>query len=240
MGHLRLAGGRRGLGDAGLGEPAEPRARRLAQRGQDQHAVVADLRDRADRLHRRRGPALLLAVQVQGAQGRRARPDPRQHPPGDRLDRRRRDHPRRPRRLHVRPAAGHPQPAELRPRRLQGRLRPDRRLRPAPAAQRQEPEHLRHRPAVHLALHLRAELRPERLQVGLRVHDDVRADRHDGHARHLRAGRRPLVVDPAARRQVRRHPGLHEPHLVQDPGQAGRPRVHAASAPSCAGATTRT
>ncbi len=40
-------------------------------------------------LHRRRGPARLLDGQVQGAQGRDRGPDPRQHAPRDRLDRRR-------------------------------------------------------------------------------------------------------------------------------------------------------
>ena len=42
---------------------------------------------------------------------------------------------------------------------------------------------------------------------------------HDRDARHPLPGRRPLLVDPEARRQVRRDPGLHEPHLVQDPGE---------------------
>ena len=38
---------------------------------------------------------------------------------------------------------------------------------------------------------------------------------------HHVAGRHPLVVDPEARRQGRRRPGLQQPHLVQDL-EAGR------------------
>ena len=40
------------------------------------------------------------------------------------------------------------------------------------------------------------------------------------------AGRRALLVDPEARRQVRRHPGLHELHVVQDPGEVRGGRRH--------------
>ena len=73
---------------------------------------------------------------------------------------------------------------------------------------------------------------------------DGRPRRHDGDARHQRPRRRPLLVDPEARRQVRRHPRLHQPHLVQGPRQVRRPSragpSSSASAPSCAGATTRT
>ena len=43
----------------------------------------------------------------------------------------------------------------------------------------------------------------------------------DGDAEHPRPGRRALLVDPAARRQVRRHPEAHELHVVQDPGRQG-------------------
>jgi hypothetical protein len=52
-------------------------------------------------------------------------------------------------------------------------------------------------------------------------------------------------VDPRARRQVRRHPRPHELHLGEDPAQVGRRtfeegKIFRGSAPSCAGATTRT
>ena len=56
-------------------------------------------------------------------------------------------------------------------------------------------------------------------------------------ARHRLGRRRALVVDPEAGRQVRRASRLRQPHVV--PPRASR-RLHAASAPSCAGATTPT
>ena len=49
--------------------------------------------------------------------------------------------------------------------------------------------------------------------------------------------RRALLVDPQARRQVRRDPRLRQPHVVSP--RSG-PASTAASAPSCAGATTPT
>ena len=66
---------------------------------------------------------------------------------------------------------------------------------------------------------------------------DGRPDEHDRHARDPRPGRRPLLVDPEARRQVRRDPRLDELHVVQ--GHATR-ASSPASAPSSAAATTRT
>ena len=56
-------------------------------------------------------------------------------------------------------------------------------------------------------------------------------------ARHHLRRRRALVVDPEARRQDGRDPRLHQQDVVQG-HQAGRSTR--ASAPSCAGATTRT
>ena len=64
------------------------------------------------------------------------------------------------------------------------------------------------------------------LELAVLLRADGRPGRHDGDARHPRPGRRALLVDPEARRQVRRHPGLHELHLVQDPGQARRHGLH--------------
>ena len=48
---------------------------------------------------------------------------------------------------------------------------------------------------------------------------------HDGHARHHRPGRRPLLVDPRARRQDGRDPGLHQQtwFKVTKPGHLPRP-----------------
>ena len=66
---------------------------------------------------------------------------------------------------------------------------------------------------------------------------DGRAGRHDRAPRHHGRRRRPLVVDPPARRQDGRDPRLHQQDLVQ--GDAG-PARSSASAPSCAGATTPT
>src|SRR4051794_6175315 len=203
---------------------------RLAAGRLDRHALLA--RDgRGDhRVRRRRGRADLLDVQVPRPARRGRRPDPRQHAPGDRVDRRRRRHPRRARGGHVHPAAGHPRRPELRPQRPAARRPRPRRGRPdeEPAAERQVAEHLRQRPAVRVALHLRAGLQERPAELGLLLRADGRPDRHHGHARHRRAGRRALVVDPQARRQVRRRPGLHEQHVVQgaggrDPagGQAG-------------------
>ena len=60
---------------------------------------------------------------------------------------------------------------------------------------------------------------------------------HDRHARHRLERRPALVVDPGARRQDGRAPGLHE----QDAGSRSPSRASgAASAPSCAAATTPT
>ena len=66
--------------------------------------------------------AIIVFVVVEGAllwalfkfkakKGARRRPDPRQHAPGDRLDRRRRRDPDLPHRLHLHQAAGHQEPA---------------------------------------------------------------------------------------------------------------------------------
>ena len=66
----------------------------------------------------------------------------------------------------------------------------------------------------------------------------ARARRPDGQARRLRARLRrdPLLVDPRARRQVRRDPGHDERDVVQRRGARGST---AASAPSSAASSTR-
>ena len=56
-----------------------------------------------------------------------------------------------------------------------------------------------------------------RRQAGLRLQRHVRAGRHDRDARHRVGRRRALVVDPGARRQGRRDPGLHEQDVVPIP-----------------------
>ena len=82
-------------------------------------------------------------------------------------------------------------------------------------------------------------------QARLRLQRHGRAGRHDRHARHHSRRRRALVVDPEARRQDGRGPGLHEQDLVPDPARRdprgrGPGGLQRASAPSCAGATTPT
>ena len=89
---------------AAFADALTPESGRLAERRRDRHALQARLRRRAGHLRRRRGRAALLAGQVPRAQGRRRRPDPRQHAAGGRLDGRRRADPRRARRRHVRQA----------------------------------------------------------------------------------------------------------------------------------------
>ncbi len=112
----------------------------------------------------------------------------------------------------------------------QRRLRLDR---PGGAAGWRRAEHRRRRDAVRVALRLPV----DRRQEGLLVHRHVRAGRHDRDARHPLERRAALVVDPGAGRQdgraaraTRTRPGSRSPSRA-----SGR-----ASAPSCAGATTRT
>ncbi len=85
------------------------------------------------------------------------------------------------------------------------------------------------RAAVRLAISL-----PERRH---RDRPSARAGRPPGTARGHRArlGRGPLVVDPRARRQDRRHPRPDDVDLVRGGQRPGRTRV---SAPSCAACTT--
>src|SRR4051794_3553334 len=224
------AGALHRLGAGGLARPRRhgPRRRLLARvgglaaGGLDRHALLARDDRRDHRVPGRRGRPPVLALQVPRAPWRRRGPDPRQHAARDRLDRWRGGDPRGARRRDLHPASGDPHPAELGPERP-----PARRPRPgrggadeAASAERQGAEHLRERPAVHLALHVRAELQERPAQLGVLLHHAVRADRHHGHARHRRPGRGALVVDPEARRQVRRRSGLHEQHVVQDPRPA--------------------
>ena len=84
-----------------------PNANQIASAVQD-HPV-----HRGRRVRDRRGRAGLLGLQVPRQEERGRRPDPRQHPAGDRLDGRRGGDPRGADRGHLREAAGHHQPAEL-------------------------------------------------------------------------------------------------------------------------------
>ena len=117
-------------------------------------------------------------------------PDPRQHAPGDRLDRRRRADPRRHRHRHVRPARRHPQRARVEPRRPAARRpapRPDT-ASSGPVDERAFPPSGKslndpgQRPAVRLALHV-SRRRRQHAQQRLLLRGDGRAHRHDGHAR---------------------------------------------------------
>ena len=199
----------RGLLDARIG--------RLAAGRQHRHALQDRARRRRRRLLRRRGRAAVLDRQVPHQARRGAGPDSRQHAPGDRLDARRRRHPRGPRRRDVRDARRHPQPAQLRRRRLphrSHRQRPERVGLPAAPAQRPRAEHRGQRTALRLALHVSRQGH-EHPQQRLRVRDALRADEDDGDADDQGAGRRALVVDPRAGRQGRRRPGPPELHVVQ-------------------------
>ena len=194
-------------------------------------------------------PGVVVFIGVEGAliyslfkfrarKGAVAGPDPRQHAPGDRLDGRRGADPRGHRDRHVHQARRHPQRAATPTARAcsgHGATAPAPR---AAAARRQVAAHPGQRPAVRLALHVSGRRR-RRLTTRLLLRDAVRAHRHDGDARDHRAGRRALVVDPRARRQVGRGPGPHELHVAQGPGRPSRAPT-AGSAPSSAGATTPT
>ena len=245
----RRAGGPAGsarAGPHGVRRMVPAAVRRLAERGRDPDALHPDRADRAGDLHPRRGPADLLDDQVPRAQGRGRGADPRQHAARDRLDRRRRRDPDLPDRVHVRPARRHQEPGGVADRR---RRQPGERLeravrldRPAGAADGQRvAEDRGDRPAVRVDVQLPV----ARGEARLRLQRHVRADRDDGGARHQVDRRRALVVDPDARRQDGRGPGLHEQDLVQDPARQRSRRARAgsstrASAPSCAGATTPT
>ena len=200
--------------------------------------------------------ALFIFVGVEGAliyslfkyrarKGRDGRADPRQHAAGDRLDGRRGRDPHLHHGLHVHQAAGDQEPEAV----------ADRRQRPAgrdadgtlfaatdqPAPPRAPTLKIaRQRPAVRVAL----PATPARTSL-LAYADMVVPGRHDRHAGHHGRRRRPLLVDPEARRQDGRRPGLRQQDLVPDPAgrHPGRARSRwstTASAPSCAAATTRT
>ena len=96
----------------------------------------------------------------------------------------------------------------------------------------------RQRPAVRLALHVSGRRR-QPAEQRLLLRGDGRAGRRHGDAEDPLAGRRALLVDPEARRQVRRDPEHTNYTWFKIPAdKAGT--SSAASAPSSAGATTRT
>ena len=229
---------------AGPPTPACSRPRAAARRTRTTSAssTGSSSPSRSIDLRGRRGRAALLGAEVPRQEGRRRGADPRQHAPRGRLDGRRRADPRRPRDRHVPQARRHPAtrrtPAPTAYPVTKGGTLVAAGAKQRLPAQRQVAEHLRQRPAVHLALHVSGRRRTT-TSTRLQLHGDGRPHEHDRHARHPRAGRRPLVVDPEARRQVRRGPRLHELHMVQEP-RTGRARLHAASAPSSAAAATRT
>ncbi len=215
---------------------AFPRHGRLAERRGHLHALHPDLRDGAGRLHRRRGLADLVPVQVQGPPRPRGGPDPRQHAAGDRLDRRRRrgagvHHGR-----HLHQAAGDQEPAGVARSTLTATRSPRNAFfastdqKPPPKGR--HAEHHRRRPAVRVALPV-----PAGRQERLRLRRTWCARRHDRHPRHHVRRRRPLVVDPEARRQDGRGPRATSTRPGSRPPRSA---PTAASAPSCAGATTPT
>ena len=208
------------LAPGGVGRLVPAGVGRLAERRRDPDPLHPDRRHRPGDLHRRRGPADLLDVQVPRPQGPRRGADPRQHAARDRLDRRRGGDPDLPDRLHVPAARRRQEPGGVadrrrgQPGRRQQRLR---RHRPARAARGQRvDEHPRRRRAVLVELLLS---RGRGRGAGVRLQRHVRAGRHDRHARRPVQGRRPLVVDPRARRQDGRGPGPHEQDLVPDPAR---------------------
>ncbi|CAA9490788.1 MAG: Cytochrome c oxidase polypeptide II, partial [uncultured Solirubrobacteraceae bacterium] len=186
---------------------------RIAERRRRQVPLRHDPRHRGDRVRRRRGPPLLGAVEVPRQARRRRRTDPRQHAAGDRLDRRRRAHPRRHHDRDVREDAVDHQPGSVghRHERQPGRQHRagclDRSARPA--RRQRHAEHQGGRPAVRLALPVPGS------QRRLRLRGDGGSRRHDGDARHLLRRRRALLLDPGARRQDGRHPGLRQQAVVQ-------------------------
>ena len=121
-----------------------------------------------------------------------------------------------------------PQPAELRRRRPPDRRHHERRRRRRPRAapaERQVADDLRQRPAVHLALHVRATATTTPLNNVFSYEEMVVPADTTVTLDIQRPGRRALLVDPAARRQVRRRSRLHELHVVQDPGRQGGQHV---------------
>ena len=200
------------------------------------HALRDHLRARPHRLPRRRGRAHLVPGQVPRQAGPRRRPDPRQHEARDRLDRRRRGDPRLPDDRHVRDAA---RASRTRPRPTSTSTAT--RSPPTPPSPR--PTSASRRTAQSMNIQVNGKQYVWQFTYpgddeGLLLHAHVRAGRDDGHARHPLRRRAALVVDPGARRQdgraaraTRTRPGSRS----TEPGDVLR-----ASAPSCAGATTRT
>ena len=192
-----------------------------------------------------RASLIYSLVKYRHRKGRGRRPDPRQHAARDRLDGRRRADPvvvldgR-----HLRLPAGdiqNPPTSERQRLRRPGRRAASVRRRPRTASRPngRRAEHRGQRPAVRLALHV-----PD----GDDNADNVFAYTemvvpvgHDRHARHHGPGRHPLLVDPEARRQVRRRArATRTSTWFKIPGDKAGQLSSRASAPSCAGATTRT
>ena len=158
----------------------------------------------------RLGGPLLLAVPVPGAAGgsRRRRPDPRQHRARARLDDRRQRDRGRDHDHHLHLPARHPGPGPVRARRRS----------PRRAARTPPSTSLRRPTARRIEIQVSGQQYLWRYQYpngDVLLPGDGRAPRHDRDADDQGQRRRPLLVDPGARRQVRRRPGLHERDLVQ-------------------------
>ena len=96
------------LPEAG-GPPRTPRTPRRSTSSSSSSALIV--------FARRRGRAVYCLVKYRAQEGPRRRADPRQHAPGDRLDRRRGRDPRLPDRRDLRHAAGDQEPGPVRHRR---------------------------------------------------------------------------------------------------------------------------
>ena len=145
----------------------------------DLYKIIA--RHRGDRLRRRRGRADLVAS---SSSGRARAPVAAQihgnTTPRDRLDRRRRAHPRRARRRHLHRSAAINNPPNTRPRRPPG-LEPARRLAPTSAKppNGKALQHLR-RPAASTSGATRTPAASPTRWADLRLRGDGRAGRHHG------------------------------------------------------------
>ena len=202
-----------------VGELHRARGRRLAERGQDPHA----LRDRADHrrgdLRARRGAADLRGHQVPPQARRpRAGAGARQHAARGGLDDRRRADRRRrwpPSRSSFLPSIKNPPNSNANGLQQFAGLEFASLNQPKPPNGK-APAHQRGRPAVPLALRLHRRQAAHREPAGVRLLLDGRAHQHHCDPPDQLGRRDPLLVDPEARRQGRRHPGPQQLHLVQD------------------------
>ena len=158
--------------------------------------------------------------QVPGAQGRGRGPDPRQHAPRDRLDGRRGADPRRAHRRDLHQARRHHEPAAraartgCRPR--LGAHWPRPRTPPKPPGGK----------ALHICVDgqqyiWRYTYAPQRQRLAAYSYEEMVVPVDTTVSSRSSRPTSPLVVDPEARRQDRRDPGLPQLHVVQGPSRPG-------------------